>query len=155
MSGGEETRREVGPAHGAPGPRGVLFVCVQNSARSQMAEAWARRLFPPGVRIWSAGSDPAAEVDPRVVRVMREVGVDCSKQKPKSISEVPLAEVDTVITVCDERACPALPGQARRQSWEIPDPGKALGDDEPALELFRSVRDELRNRIDNLMKSWG
>src|SRR5262245_27799611 len=80
-------------------PHGVLFLCAQNSALSQMAEGWARKLLPAGVRVWSAGSQPAAETNPYAVRVMREAGIEISHQKPKRISEVPMGEVDTVITL--------------------------------------------------------
>jgi len=135
-------------------PHGVLFLCAQNSARSQMAEAWARSLFPTGVRIWSAGSRPAAEMDPRVEQVMKEVGVDCLKQKPKAICEVPLGDVDTIITLCEEHDCPVVPGEVRKQYWELPDP-RQVGDGEQALEAFRFVRDELRSRIERLMERWS
>ncbi|HXF66534.1 MAG TPA: phosphate signaling complex protein PhoU [Burkholderiales bacterium] len=128
-------------------PRGVLFLCVQNSARSQMAEGWARRLFPPGVRVWSAGSQPAAAVNPYAVRVMREVGIDISAQRPKRVTEVPLGEVDTVITLCAEEVCVLPPAGLVQENWALPDPASASGSEEEIAAAFRRTRDELRERI--------
>jgi phosphate transport system protein len=131
-------------------PHGVLFVCVQNAARSQMAEGWARKLLPGAVRIWSAGSDPAREVDLRAVRVMREVGVDIAAQRPKGMSDVPVGDVDTVITLCAEE-CPVLPGSdLRREAWSLPDPAATVGDEDAVLTAFRQVRDTLRQKIEQL-----
>ncbi|MBI3178090.1 MAG: phosphate signaling complex protein PhoU, partial [Deltaproteobacteria bacterium] len=98
-------------------PHGVLFLCVQNSARSQMAEGLARKLLPPSLRVWSAGSEPAQRVHPMAVRVMSEIGIDIATQAPKRISDVPLGEVDTVITLCGEEVCVTLPGEQRREHW--------------------------------------
>jgi len=133
-------------------PRGVLFLCVQNSARSQMAEGWARKLLPPGVRVWSAGSQPANAVNPYAVRVMREVGIDISAQRPKRISDVPLGEVDTVITLCAEEVCVLPPGGLMQESWGLPDPAAASGSEREIEAAFRKVRDELRERIGGLAK---
>lgn len=128
-------------------PHGVLFLCVQNSARSQMAEGWARKLLPPGVRIWSAGSEPGTRVNPYAVRVMQEVGVDISEQRPKAVTDVPLGDVDTVVTLCAEE-CPVAPGKAlRRESWALPDPATAVGDDSQILAAFRRTRDEIHRRV--------
>ena len=131
-------------------PRGVLFLCVQNSARSQMAEGWARKLFPPGVRVWSAGSQPAHTVNPYAVRVMREVGIDISAQRPKRISEVPLGDVDTVITLCAEEICVLPPGGLLQESWSLPDPAAAQGSESEIEAAFRRGRDELQERIARL-----
>jgi phosphate transport system protein len=139
-------------ARGAAAPHGVLFLCVHNTARSQMAEGWARKLFPPKVRVWSAGSEPAATVHPVAVEVMREVGIDISGQKPKRISDVPLGDVDTVITLCAEEVCVALPGEQRREAWVFADPAAATGGDDAVREAFRRVRDALRARIEALAK---
>jgi len=136
-------------------PHGVLFLCVHNNARSQMAEAWARKLFPVGVRIWSAGSEPSDQVDPRAIRVMQEVGIDISTARPKDVSVIPIGDVDTVITLCAEEICPLLPGEHHRESWSIPDPTTVSGNDEEITRLFREVRDELHHRIDAFMQSWS
>ncbi len=136
-------------AVGPLAPHGVLFLCVHNTARSQMAEGWARKLLPTKVRVWSAGSEPASVVHPLAVEVMREVGIDISAQRPKRVSDVPLGDVDTVVTLCAEE-CVVLPGQQRREAWVFPDPTSATGSDDAKREAFRRVRDELRVRIEAL-----
>ena len=104
-----------------PMPHGILFLCVRNAARSQMAEGWARKLLPMGVRIWSAGSQPAESLHPLAVRAMQEVGVDISAQRPKRVADVPLGDVDTVITLCAEE-CVIPPGRdLRREAWALSD----------------------------------
>ncbi|MBN1654086.1 MAG: phosphate signaling complex protein PhoU [Deltaproteobacteria bacterium] len=135
-------------------PHGVLFLCVQNTARSQMAEAWARKLFPVGVRIWSAGSQPSDRVDPRAVAVMLEVGIDISGAHPKRISEIPIGDVDTVIALCAEESCPYLPCELSSESWELPDPVSASTSEEKSLGIFREVRDQIRFKLEEFMKSW-
>jgi len=135
-------------------PHGVLFLCVHNTARSQMAEAWALKLFPLGVRIWSGGSQPADRVDPRAVLVMQEVGIDISAARPKGIPEIPIGDVDTVITLCAEEICPYLPYELYTESWGLPDPTAASGDDEQAIALFREMRDAIRDKIEVFMRSW-
>ncbi len=126
---------------------GILFLCVANSARSQMAEGIARSLVPPEVRVWSAGSRPT-RVKPEAVAVMREVGLDISGHRAKPLSEIPAADVDTVITLCAEEACPLFLGEARRLHWDLPDPAAVKGSEEERLAAFRTTRDELRRRIE-------
>jgi arsenate reductase len=126
--------------------RGLLFLCVANSARSQMAEGIARRLAGDRLRVQSAGSAPS-RVNPLAVRALAEIGVDLSTQRSKSVDEIDPATVDTVITLCAEEVCPLFLGSARRLHWPLPDPA---GRDEPeaaGLARFRAVRDELRARI--------
>ena len=89
-------------------PRGVLFLCVANSARSQMAEGLARFLAPPDVMVWSAGSKPT-RVRPEAIAALAEIGIDISGHRSKSVSEVPADEIDTVITLCGEEECPVFP----------------------------------------------
>ena len=139
-------------SRGPSAPHGVLFLCVHNAARSQMAEGWARKLFPTKVSVWSAGSEPSASVHPMAVEVMREVGVDISTQQPKRVSDVPVGDVDTVITLCAEEVCPVLPGEQRRESWAFPDPAAAPGGPDAMREAFCRVRDELRGRVEALTK---
>lgn len=112
---------------------GVLFLGVHNAARSQMAEGWARDLLPPEIGVWSAGSDPASQVDPRATEAMREVQVDMAGQHPKRISDVPLGRIDTVITLCAEELCVTLPGIVRRETWLLPDPASAAADQLQAI----------------------
>ena len=126
-------------------PRHVLFLCVANSARSQMAEGIARSLAPAGVRISSAGSAPS-KVNPLAIRVLAEIGIDASGQHSKSVSDIPPDGVDAVVTLCAEEECPVFLGEARRYHWGLPDPGGA-GDEAARLESFRAVRDEIRRRL--------
>lgn len=148
--------RHFGSLNPAAGrlPHGVLFACVQNSARSQMAEGLARTILPPSVRIWSAGSMPASEVNPLAVQVMREIGIDISEQRPKGFSDVPIGDVDTVVTLCSEETCVLVPASVpRRESWPLADPAAVDVSEEERLAAFRKVRDDIRARIENLRRS--
>lgn len=136
-----------------PPPRGLLFLCVRNAARSQMAEAWARSLFPPGIVVWSAGSDPADQVDPRAVQVMAEVGIDIASQRPKGLSDVPLGEIDMIVTLCQEEVCVPLPGIDRRETRAFVDPASARGGEAEVLAVYRQVRDEIRAFAETLSGS--
>jgi len=127
-------------------PRGILFLCVANSARSQMAEGIARSLAPDGVTVWSAGSQPT-RVRPEAVTVLAEIGIDISQHRSKAVAEVPADEVDAVITLCAEEECPVFLGKAARLHWGLPDPAAVEGSPEERLDAFRAVRDELRRRI--------
>src|SRR4030042_5352353 len=99
----------------------ILFLCVANSARSQMAEGIARSLVPPGVKVWSAGSRPTG-VRPEAIAVLKEIGIDISGHRSKAVTEVPASEVDTVITLCAEEECPVFLGKVQRLHWGVPDP---------------------------------
>jgi arsenate reductase len=127
-------------------PRGLLFLCVANSARSQMAEGIARSLAPPGVNVWSAGSRPT-RVRPEAIAVLAEIGIDISRHRSKSVCEIPVGAVDTVITLCGEEECPLFPGRTRRIHWGLPDPTAVDGSQPERLDAFRRTRDELRQRI--------
>jgi len=129
----------------ATAPEHVLFLCVANSARSQMAEGIARALAPADVRISSAGSEPTS-VRPQAVRVLRELGIDISGQRSKGVDEVE-PPVDLVVTLCAEEVCPVWLGEAPRLHWGLPDPAAVEGTDEAKLEAFRAVRDELLERL--------
>jgi arsenate reductase len=135
-------------------PDRVLFLCVHNSARSQMAEGFARLLAPVGVHVLSAGSEPRG-VHPRAVEAMREVGVDLTVQSSKHLDQVPWRECDTVVTLCGEaeEACPVLGGNVRRVHWPLPDPSAAP--EKRQLEVFREVRDEIRWRVASLWPRSG
>lgn len=128
----------------------VLFLCVANSARSQMAEGLARKRFGDRVRVQSAGSRPST-VNPYAVEVMREVGVDLTTHASKSVDTIDPASVDTVITLCAEEVCPVFLGKATRLHWPLPDPASAEPlPREVMLERFRAARDELERRIATL-----
>ena len=141
------------PSLGGHVPHGVLFVCVGNAARSQIAEGWAKKLLPLGVRVWSAGTTPAKAMNPYGVRVMHEVGIDLSGQRPKSIAEVPMGDVDTVVTLCDEACSVSVPGDLRREAWRVSDPGATAGGEEEVLNAFRRARDEIKQRVEELARS--
>jgi arsenate reductase len=138
----------------ALGPRHVLFLCVANSARSQMAEGIGRMLAPAGVRISSAGSEPT-RVRPQAVRVLEELGIEASSQRSKGFEEFEAADVDCVITLCAEENCPAWLGDSMRLHWALPDPAAAVGPEAEVLEAFRSVRDELNRRLEVLLAGGG
>ncbi|MCC6332674.1 MAG: GNAT family N-acetyltransferase [Myxococcales bacterium] len=128
--------------------RGVLFLCVANSARSQMAEGLARQLFGDRFPVASAGSAPS-RVNPFSVEVMREVGVDVSAHRSKSVEEIDAATVGTVITLCAGEVCPVLLGRARRLHWPIADPASkdtSLSDDELRAR-FRAARDLIQAKL--------
>ena len=130
---------------------GLLFLCVANSARSQMAEGLARALFGDRVRIQSAGSRPSA-VNPYAIEVMREVAIDLAAHRSKSVDEIDAATIDTVITLCAEEVCPVFLGAKRRLHWPIPDPAStdpSLTRDD-LLTRFRAARDSIRARLENL-----
>jgi arsenate reductase len=127
-------------------PRHVLFLCVANSARSQMAEGLARSLAPPAVTISSAGSRPS-RVNPLAIRALAELGIDIRAQTSKSVDTISPAGVDAVITLCAEEICPVFLGKAHRVHWGLPDPATAGATEEERLQAFRDVRDELRRRL--------
>ncbi len=132
-------------------PRGILFLCRQNAARSQIAEAIARQMFPPGVNIASAGSEPGKAVNPYAVRVMQEIGVDITAQRPKQVADVAIGDMDTIVTLCAEESCPLVPGGLARHHWPIEDPAAAQGSDEQIMAAFRKTREEIRARLEELL----
>ncbi len=131
-------------------PRSILFLCVANSARSQMAEGLARQMFP-GLRIQSAGSRPS-RVNPYAIEILAEAGIDITGHTSKSVETIDPASVDLVITLCAEEVCPLFLGKAERLHWPIPDPAS----DDPTLTpedlraRFRAGRDEIRRRLGQL-----
>ncbi len=129
---------------------GLLFLCVANSARSQMAEGLARAQFGDSVRVQSAGSAPS-RVNPLAVAALAELGIDLSSHTSKSVDSIDPATVDTVVTLCAEEVCPVFLGKARRIHWPLPDPAGAEGSDEERLARFRDVRDEIRRRLPSLL----
>ncbi len=121
----------------------IVFVCVANAARSQIAEGLARAMAPAGngYRFFSAGSQPAA-LHPLAVRALAEEGIDIAHHRSKGLDDVPLAEADVIVTLCTDEVCPFVPGPVRRLHWPLPDPAD--------LEDFRAVRDELRDLLPRL-----
>jgi protein-tyrosine-phosphatase len=130
--------------------KGILFLCVANSARSQMAEGIARAVVPTGTKVWSAGSRPTT-VRPEAIAVLREMGLDISGHRSKAVAEIPASEVDTVVTLCGEEECPLFLGKATRLHWGLPDPAAVAGNEAGRLNAFRMVRDDLVKRISALL----
>lgn len=134
--------------------RGVLFLCVANSARSQMAEGIARNLAADSLSVQSAGSAPS-RVNPLAISALAEIGIDASGQRSKSVAEIDRSAVDTVITLCAEEVCPVYLGAARRLHWPLPDPAGDAEGEAAALARFRAVRDELARRIAAFLAAEG
>ena len=128
-------------------PSRVLFLCAGNSARSQMAEGFARQHAGGKLEVYSAGTQPAP-VRPEAIAVMREAGIDISGQRSKGLDEVP-AEVEVVVTLCQEaaEACPFFSGSPRHAHWALPDPAAAQGAPEQVLQVYREVRDTVAGLV--------
>ncbi len=133
--------------------RRVLFVCTHNSARSQMAEGWLRHLAGDRYDAHSAGME-ATLVRQLAVEAMAEVGVNISGQESKTLDRYLGEPWDYVVTVCDSanQACPVFPGGKRRLHWSIPDPSAARGTEEEQLTVYRRVRENIRERIEELVR---
>jgi arsenate reductase len=130
----------------------VLFVCIHNSARSQMAEAFLNQLCADAFVAQSAGLEPG-KLNPVVVKAMSEVGIDISRNKTKSVEDMLGSgqKFDWVITVCDETSaerCPIFPGGAKRLHWSFPDPSRFEGTAEEKLRDTRDVRDLIKGRVE-------
>ena len=124
----------------------VLILCTGNSCRSHLAEGILRRAAGDLFDVHSAGSKPAGYVHPKAIAVMKEIGIDISGHTSKHMNEFLQREIDTVITVCGnaDRACPMFPGQVNRYHWGFSDPAHAKGTDDEVLNIFRSVRDQIK-----------
>lgn len=132
--------------------RTVLFLCVANSARSQMAEGLARSLFEGRAPVASAGSEPS-RVNPYAIAVMREIGIDLTGHTSKSVASIDPSTVGTVVTLCAEEVCPVFLGKARRLHWPIPDPASADPSIPPEemLARFRAARDAIRSHLQGFL----
>jgi protein-tyrosine-phosphatase len=123
----------------------ILFVCVENARRSQMAEGFANAFGQGRLEVYSAGSHPSPDIDPLVIEVMKEKGIDLSARRPKGLKDLPLIEMDYLITMGCEEACPAIPAK-KVIDWEIPDPkGKSL-------DTFRKIREIIEEKVRTLLK---
>jgi arsenate reductase (thioredoxin) len=129
----------------------ILFLCVANSARSQMAEGLARHLFGDAVRVQSAGSEPS-RVNPFAIQAMAELGIDLSSHTSKSVQSIDPESVDLVITLCAEEVCPVFLSRAARMHWPLQDPDRKHEEltDEERLAHFRVARDQIRGRLEEL-----
>jgi arsenate reductase (thioredoxin) len=134
----------------------ILFVCVQNSARSQIAEALANQLCGPDVHAYSAGIEPGS-LNPLAVEVMQESGVDISLRQTKSVFDIYRAGMlfNYVVTVCDEASaerCPVFPGITKRLHWSFPDPAAFEGSHDEKLAQARVVRDQIKAKVEELCR---
>lgn len=129
----------------------ILFLCVANSARSQMAEGLARVVLGPDVLVQSAGSQPS-RVNPFAVEVMREIGIPLAGQWSKSVDTIDPASVDLVVTLCADEVCPVFLSHSARIHWPIEDPDRSneVLRDEERLQHFRVARDAIRARLEQL-----
>lgn len=129
--------------------KSILFLCVANSARSQMAEGLGRMIFGERVPVMSAGSEPS-NVNPYAIEVMRELGIDLATHHSKSVQTIDPATVGTVITLCAEEVCPMFLGKARRLHWPIPDPASKdpTIPREEMLTRFRTARETIRRMLE-------
>lgn len=132
----------------------VLILCTGNSARSQMAEGLLRHDGGDMFEVFSAGTHPG-HVRPEAVEAMRELGIDISSHRSKSVDEFTNNEFDYVITVCDNARehCPVFPGASQRIHWSFDDPAAAPGDEAARLAEFRRVRDQIRERLKGFITS--
>ncbi len=123
----------------------IVFVCVENARRSQMAQGFAEAFGGGKIEAYSAGSSPSSQIDPLVIEVMKEKGVDLYGKRPKSLDDLPPIEMDYLVTMGCEETCPAVLAK-KVIEWEIPDPkGKPI-------DFFRQVRDLIQNRVRDLLK---
>jgi len=133
--------------------KNVMFLCTANSCRSQMAEGFAREFGKGFVEVYSAGI-MAAGVHRRAITVMKEIGIDVSKQKSKEIDEDLLRKMDIIVTLCGyaEEYCPGTPPEIKRNHWPIEDPVGTVGTEEEIMNEFRRARDEIKDLVQKLIQ---
>ncbi len=130
----------------SPDIKKVLFVCIENARRSQMAEAFFNKLAKGYAVAVSAGDRPASKVDPKAIEAMKEIGIDITNRRPKSLTLKMMEEADVVVTMgCGAEVCPVIP--KRVEEWKIEDPA------EKSMDEFREVRNEIRERVERLIKT--
>ena len=123
----------------------ILFVCIQNASRSQMAQGFAEAFGKGRVEAYSAGSRPSSHINPLAIEVMKEKGIDLSGRRPKGLNELPPVEMDYLITMGCEETCPAVLAK-KTVEWQIPDPkGKSI-------DVFREVRDMIEDKVKALFE---
>lgn len=131
----------------------LLFLCTGNACRSQMAEGWARHLAFDGLHVQSAGIEAHGK-NPRAIQVMREAGVDISQQASTKLTPEMLDWADFVVSVCGhaDEHCPALPPGTRKEHWPLNDPAKAQGSEVEIMAVFRESRDDIQQRVSDLLE---
>jgi len=130
----------------------LLFLCTGNSCRSQIAEGWARELGGDWLTVQSAGIEAHGK-NPRAITVMQEAGVDIAGQESTKLTDGVLAGADYLVTVCGhaDEHCPILPSGIRKEHWPLSDPAKAVGTEAAIMAVFRDSRDDIRNRVADLL----
>jgi len=126
----------------------IVFVCVENARRSQMAQGFAEAFGQGNIEVYSAGSSPSSQIDPLVIEVMKEKGIDLSGKRPKSLNELPPVEMDYLVTMGCEETCPAVLAK-KIIEWEIPDPKGQ------SIDVFRQVRDSIEEKVRDLLQEIG
>ncbi|OGP87406.1 MAG: hypothetical protein A2156_04000 [Deltaproteobacteria bacterium RBG_16_48_10] len=123
----------------------IVFLCIENARRSQMAEGFANAPGQGKLEVYSAGSSPSSQIDSSVIEVMKEKGIDLSNKKPKGLDDIPPVEMDYLVTMGCEKTCPAVLAK-KIIEWEIPDPeGKSI-------DVFREVRNVIENKVKALFE---
>ena len=130
----------------------LLFLCTGNSCRSQIAEGWARQLGGSNITVQSAGIEAHGK-NPRAIAVMQEAGVDISLQESTRLTDDMLASTDVLVTVCGhaDEHCPVVPAGINKIHWPLEDPAKASGSEEQIMQVFRASRDDIRQRVQELL----
>ena len=123
----------------------IVFVCVQNASRSQMAQGFAEAFGKGKVEAYSAGSHPSSHINPLAIEVMKEKDIDLSDRRPKGLNDLPPVEMDYLITMGCEETCPAVPAR-KIIEWQIPDPK------EKPIEEFQTIKDMLKAKVKTLLK---
>jgi arsenate reductase (thioredoxin) len=127
------------------GKKRIVFICIENARRSQIAQGFAEVFGGEKLEVYSAGSQPSSQIDPIVIEVMKEKGIDFSNKRPKGLNDLPPIEMDYLVTMGCEETCPAVPTK-KIIEWEIPDPkGKSI-------DIVRNVRDMVEERVRTLLK---
>jgi len=131
----------------------ILFLCTGNSCRSQIAEGWAKQLGGDQFDVYSAGIESHGK-NPRAIAVMKEAGVDISKQESTKLTDQMLVGLDYVVTVCGhaDEHCPILPVETEKEHWPLPDPARATGTEEEIMQVFRASRDDIKQRVADLLE---
>lgn len=133
----------------------ILFLCTGNSCRSQIAEGWAKSLAGDKFNIESAGIESHGK-NPRAITVMQEKGIDISQQESTKLTDEMLNRTDYIVTVCGhaDEHCPALPTGMQKEHWPLNDPAKATGSEESIMEVFRESRDDIQQRVSDLLEKF-
>lgn len=131
----------------------ILFLCTGNSCRSQIAEGWAKSIEADKFNIESAGIESHGK-NPRAITVMQEKGIDISQQESTKLTDEMLNRTDYIVTVCGhaDEHCPILPAEMKKEHWPLSDPAKATGSDEAVMKVFRESRDDIQQRVKDLLE---